>query len=486
MLNDCIENCTDIATGIGLLAPIPKPGKPKGPTKNLRPVTLLPIVRKILSCIVHNRIKPNLKEYLSPAQSAYREGRSTSDIVWAYRWMAAKTQTVKETILVTGIDLSSAFDTIDRYKLINLLENVIEPDELQMIKVLLNKTSLSIKMKGVTATPFETNVGSPQGDGLSGDLFTVYFEHALRTLRTRLNELSPLTVYQMPHQHPPSEVEYADDADFITVEKQRDEVFNQIFSDILQEFNLKSNVTKTEHTVIERGTFETELWRHVKKLGSLLGDREDINRRKQLAIVAMNRYEKTWIRNTPLNQSVRLDTYNIVVKPVLLYNCSTWGLTVGDEDKLDAFHRKQLRRVLGKRYPDKISNKNLYETVKSKPISIEIAKQRWQLFGHILRLDIDVPAYQSMLYYFQYLPKESFRGGKRTTIVTTLNRDLELVKKTFQLICFEKFPFLRRLSETLISRYDLEALRTFAQDRTAWRSLVGHIYSATEASKSFI
>ena len=40
-------------------------------------------------------------------------------------------------------------------------------------------------------------------------------------------------------------------------------------------------------------------------------------------------------------------------------------MTVGDEDKLDAFHRKQLRRVLGKRYPDKISNKNLYETFKS-------------------------------------------------------------------------------------------------------------------------
>ena len=101
------------------------------------------------------------------------------------------------------VDLSSAFDTIDRHKLINLLENVIEHDELQMIKVLLNKTSLTIKMKGVTATPFETNVGSPQGDGLSGDLFTVYFEHALRALRTRLNELSPLTVHQMPHQHPP-------------------------------------------------------------------------------------------------------------------------------------------------------------------------------------------------------------------------------------------------------------------------------------------
>jgi len=90
---------------------------------------------------------------------------------------------VKEKIYVTGIDLSSAFDTIDRLKLINVLETVIERDELQIIKVLLRDTTLTIKMKDVIATPFDTNIGSPQGDSLSGDLFNVYFEHALQTLR---------------------------------------------------------------------------------------------------------------------------------------------------------------------------------------------------------------------------------------------------------------------------------------------------------------
>ena len=48
------------------------------------------------------------------------------------------------------------------------------------------------------------------------------------------------------------------------------------------------------------------------------------------------------------------------MKPVLLYNSSTWGLTANDELKLDIFHGKQLRRVIGKRYPYKISNAKLY------------------------------------------------------------------------------------------------------------------------------
>ena len=44
---------------------------------------------------------------------------------------------------------------------------------------------------------------------------------------------------------------------------------------------------KTEHTQIERGNNETELWRNVKKLGSsLLGNN---------SIISMNKYETLWI-----------------------------------------------------------------------------------------------------------------------------------------------------------------------------------------------
>ena len=45
------------------------------------------------------------------------------------------------------------------------------------------------------------------------------------------------------------------------------------------------NDSKTEQTEIFRGERNTEQWRTVKKLGSLLGDTADIQRRKQLSIV---------------------------------------------------------------------------------------------------------------------------------------------------------------------------------------------------------
>ena len=135
-------------------------------------------------------------------------------------------------------------------------------------------------MLDIEPTTFNTNIGSPQGDGLSGVLFNIFFENSLKKLREELDKVSPELPTTINHQNPPNELQYADDADFITKDEQRNYTLNNIFSNILLKDNLKSNTLKTEHTQIERGNNDTELWRNVKKLGSLLGDEEDINRRK--------------------------------------------------------------------------------------------------------------------------------------------------------------------------------------------------------------
>ena len=177
---------------------------------------------------------------------------------------------------------------------------------------------------------------------------------------------------------------------------------------------------KTEHTQIERGNNETELWRNVKKLGSsLLGNN---------SIISMNKYETLWITKEHLNKHLRIELYKKLIKLVLLYNSSTWGLTANDELKLDTFHKKQLRRVIGKRYLDKISNAKLYEKCKTYLISLQITEMRWQKFRHILILDQNTPAYTSMLYYFSTSSVGLYKGADRRTIVTTINRDINRAK----------------------------------------------------------
>ena len=70
-LNNMFEKHEDINIGEGTLIPLQKP-KPKtvGPVKNLRPITLLKIIRKLLSRATTTRIAPKTKTYLSKSQSA--------------------------------------------------------------------------------------------------------------------------------------------------------------------------------------------------------------------------------------------------------------------------------------------------------------------------------------------------------------------------------------------------------------------------------
>ena len=78
--------------------------------------------------------------------------------------------------------MNSAFDTIKRTKLIEILESFLREGEIRIIRILLSNTTLNIKSSSNISNLFYTNIGSPDGDGLSGCLFIIYLEKALRTL----------------------------------------------------------------------------------------------------------------------------------------------------------------------------------------------------------------------------------------------------------------------------------------------------------------
>ena len=468
-LNDVLENHHVFDLGTGILVALQKPKKLKGPVKNLRPVILLLIIRKILSNITYHRIKPQYEKYISPGQCAYRPNRSTADAVWAHRWVAAKAQKYQIVIYITGLDMTAAFDTINREKLMNILTGIIGEDEIRMVRLLLSKTTLDVKVNGVETEKFTSNVGSPQGDGISGILFNIYLEDSLQDLRSEVN--ADIILLEHSYAIPPAvsmlpdEIVYADDTDFLNdVESKRDIVVS-VAADTLKKHNLQVNNDKTEHTVIKRSNRDEETWRYVKKLGSLLGDSEDIANRKQLAIVAMNELSKVWIRKDRIRESLRLELYKTLVKHVLTYNCGTWGLTKKDEESLDAFHRDQLRRVVGKRWPHRISNQKLYQRCNESPISNFIIRARWKLLGHILRADPRIPAFRAMLYYFQPTAAKGFRGRPRCTIATTLDAD---IKRAY----LKNNSFVIRQLRNI---NDFYLLVNIAQDRQMWRGIVNDI-----------
>ena len=230
------------------------------------------------------------------------------------------------------------------------------------------------------------------------------------------------------------------------------------------------NKDKTEYTNIKREKKkEDEHWRKVKKVGSLIGDEEDMERRKVLSTAAMNKMHAVWIRKDKITQKRKLHLYKTLVKPVLLYNCGTWGVTAAAEQRMDSFHRKQLKRVMNIKYPTIISNRKLYEITKEKPISETMKSARWNLLGHILRRDKEIPASKAMEAYFQNLGQKGYRGRRRMTLPTVLNKDLEHLHTDMGLSTAD----------------DLERLRDLAQDRGKWSDLVRRVLDAGEAEASF-
>ena len=253
-------------------------------------------------------------------------------------------------------------------------------------------------------------------------------------MRKKLEEFKQTNQHVQEITSLPDEMIYADDCDFITRNKDMKKYINKNADKILKKHNLLVNTDKTESTTLERQPGkkgrEKEVWRKVKKLGSLLGDKEDIAHRKQLASSSMNSLKKLWTQKK-VGIKRKLKLYNTLVKSILTYNSSTWGVSISDENNLDSFQRRQLRDTLNIKYPHKINSIALYKTTNTKPLSVDITKARWKLLGHTLRMDKDTPARKAMKFYFQNENCAKFRGRRRSNIVNTINRDIINTKHKF-------------------------------------------------------
>ena len=346
-----------------ILIPAQKPNKKKGPIPHLRAINLLNTIRKIMSSITLKRINPKIDSYLSQSQAAYRKGRSTTDIVWAHRFIVAKTQKYQELeIYITGIDMSAAYDTIHRHKVIKELEGILDEDELRMAQLLISNTSIIIQTGNIQSEEVKTNIGSPQGDALSGTFFNVMFEASLRKVRAKVNDTQPMIEHSyVKRSKLPDELIYADDCDFENKDPEKKKFINEIVAETLKTDNLKVNESKTEHTIIKREKKRIdEKWRGVKKLGSLLGDSEDVIRRKQLSFSE-----------------------------------------------------------------NEMSNEEVYRLSKSRPITQDIKEGRWRMFGHALRLNKETPAQKAMEYYFtSEISHKKYKGKPRMTLPVVLDKDI--------------------------------------------------------------
>ena len=115
-----------------------------------------------------------------------------------------------------GIDMSHAFDTIQRHRILEVLHLAgCNDDDLQLMRLLAG-THLMVRVRSAQSALFETTLGSPQCDNLSLVLFTCYLAAALVAVRQKTTRPNP----PISNRGMPLEWEYTDDVDFADEERE--------------------------------------------------------------------------------------------------------------------------------------------------------------------------------------------------------------------------------------------------------------------------
>ena len=71
------------------------------------------------------------------------------------------------------LDMSKAFDTIQRGFIFQDLKDILNNDELHLILLLLDNVKIAVKLENEIGEHFDSLIGSPQGDAASA-LFLLY------------------------------------------------------------------------------------------------------------------------------------------------------------------------------------------------------------------------------------------------------------------------------------------------------------------------
>ena len=115
-----------------------------------------------------------------------------------------------------------------------------------------------------------------------------------------------------------------------------------------------------------------------------------------------------------------------------MYCAETWTLLKADVNRLQAFHMRSLRRILGIRWFDHITNLEVKDRTRLEDIEPRVRRRRLALFGHVARMQPGVPAHDALWTATGArcgsAPGPDWkrpRGRPRTTWAEQLSRDLD-------------------------------------------------------------
>ena len=421
----------------GVLVTLYKGKGDKAVCDNYRGITLLEVVGKVLARLLLNRLHDKICSAVLPeSQSGFRPGRGTTDMVFSARQVQEKCIEQHVPLYQVFVDLTKAFDTVNREALwVVLCKAGCPPKFVNMFKQLHNGMTSRVAFSGNLSEAFPVENGVKQGDVAAPTLFSIFFSALLTDAfqncdkgiliefrsTGRVFNLRRFSFQSKTCQAVVRELLYADDIVFMThSEGDMQHVMNR-FSASCSSFGLSINLAKTK-IMYTPAPGETYIAPNIVVSGSRLADVEtfvylgsvlsrdgsldaEIHLRIKKASVAFGSLEKRVWADRGLTRSAKISVYKACVVSVLLYSCECWTLHRRHIKLLERLHQRCLRRILNIKYHLKIPDAEVLALASCVSVESMVMSSQMRWVGHVVRMeDFRIP---KQLFYGQ------LKEGKR-------------------------------------------------------------------------
>ena len=333
----------------------------------------------------------------------------------------------------------------------------LPPKFVTIIKQMYEDATCQVIHEGKLTEPFDIRTGVRQGCLLSPMIFLIVADWIMRQ-----STVGQRTGIQWSFTKQLEDLDFADDISLLSHKQQDAQEKLCRVAEEAEKTGLQIHIGKTEAMRInnkqqdplqlnQQNIKETEKFVY---LGSVVnkdgGTDDDIRSRINKARHAFNTLRQIW-RSKTLSPQTKIRIFNSNVKSVLLYGSETWRVTKTGTHKLQTFVNRCIRNILSIRWPEIVSNEELWDRTNQAPIDIEIRKRKWGWIGHTLRK----PASNITRQALEWNPQGKRKVGRPKQ---TWRRSIE--------------------AETRAAGMTWAELKRTSQSRVRWRSAVAALCSS--------
>ena len=310
-------------------------------------------------------------------------------------------------------------------------------------------TRATIQYDGSVSDSFEIKSGVKQGCVLAPTLFGIFFSMLLKrafgssATGIKLHTRTDGRLFNLAHLREKRNLKivtlrdllFADDAALVAHSAQDLQTLLSRFSSACSDFGLTISLKKTK--VLSQGVDilptiningnDIENVKNFVYLGSNVASNAsldtEINSRIGKASGTFARLTARVWDNQKLSIRTKANVYHSCVCSTLLYGSETWTLSSVQEKKINTFHLRCLRRILGITWQHKITNEEVLRRTGLTTMYFILSQRRLRWLGHVLRMGEErIP--KSLLYSELAVGKRN-RGRPRLRFKDVCKRDLK-------------------------------------------------------------